>query len=255
MISLFGGVMDGGLAEATGPSTCVICQNTLDNQLTLADILALSPIKSPLFCQECLNGLIAIDPKTTCKQCGRDMTIEAAGQVDKEGFCGDCQSWHTYHDWHFTNQAFYQYNGVFKDWLVVLKGQGDIRGRHLFAKELKAVYRKHMEAIWVPMPSSSEKVANRGFNQTRLILEAAVIPFQDLLMSEGSRGKQAYKNRHDRLQDTSKIKVKKDLENIDKNRPIILFDDVYTTGTSMFSAYMALELAGFSQVSGLTLAR
>ena len=105
------------------------------------------------------------------------------------------------------------------------------------------------------MPSSSEKVANRGFNQTRLILEAAVIPFQDLLMSEGSGGKQAYKNRHDRLQDTSKIKVKKDLENIDKNRPIILFDDVYTTGTTMFSAYKALELAGFSQVSGLTLAR
>ena len=83
MIRLFGGVMDGGLAKATGPSTCVICQNTLDNQLTLADILALSPIKPPLFCQECLNSLIAIDPKTTCKQCGRDMTIKSVGQVDK----------------------------------------------------------------------------------------------------------------------------------------------------------------------------
>ena len=255
MISLFKGVMEGGLAEAVSPPTCVICQNTLDNPLTLADILSLNPIKPPLFCQECLNSLIAIDLKTACKQCGRDMTIESAGQVDEEGFCGDCQSWHTYHDWQFTNQAFYRYNRVFKDWLVVLKGQGDIRGRHLFAKELKAVYRKHIEAIWVPMPSSSEKVANRGFNQTRLILEAADIPFQDLLMNEGSQGKQAYKNRHDRLQDRSKIKVKNDLENIDKNRPIILFDDVYTTGTTMFSAYKALELAGFSQVSGLTLAR
>lgn len=86
MISLFKGVMEGGLAEAVSPPTCVICQNTLDNPLTLADILSLSPIKPPLFCQECLNSLIAIDLKTACKQCGRDMTIESAGQVDKKVF-------------------------------------------------------------------------------------------------------------------------------------------------------------------------
>lgn len=91
MINLFRGVMEGGLAEAVSPSTCVICQNTLVNPLTLADILSLSPIKSPLFCQECMNSLIAIDLKTACKQCGRDMTIESAGQVDEEGFCGDCK--------------------------------------------------------------------------------------------------------------------------------------------------------------------
>lgn len=255
MISLFRGVMEGELAEAVSPPTCVICQNTLDNPLTLADILSLSPIKPPLFCRECLNSLIAIDLKTACKQCGRDMIIESAGQVNADGFCGDCQSWHRYHNWHFKNQAFYQYNKIFKDWLVVLKGQGDIRGRFLFAHELKSAYRKDQNAIWVPMPSSSEKVANRGFNQTALLLEAARIPYKDLLISEGSKGKQAYKNRQNRLRDLNKIRINPAISPLDQRRPIVLFDDVYTTGTTMFSAYKALELAGFSQISGLTLAR
>src|SRR5699024_3618293 len=157
MTNLFKTLMNDESTTTDTASACLICQNILDIHLTLSDILSLGRIQPTPFCQECLNSLIAIDLKTACKQCGRDMTIESAGQVDEEGFCGDCQSWHTYHDWQFTNQAFYQYNRVFKDWLVVLKGQGDIRGRFLFAKELKAVYRKHMEAIWVPMPRSEER--------------------------------------------------------------------------------------------------
>lgn len=105
------------------------------------------------------------------------------------------------------------------------------------------------------MPSSSEKVANRGFNQTALLLEAARIPYKDLLISEGNKGKQAYKNRQNRLRDLNKIRINPAIRPLDQRRPIVLFDDVYTTGTTMFSAYKALELAGFSQISGLTLAR
>lgn len=247
--------MTGGQQEIASAITCLICQNTIDSQLTLNNILSLGPIQPPLFCQACLDGLVPIDEKNVCLQCGRQIVLASEDAVNAEGFCGDCQSWHNYHDWHFTNQAFYQYNTVFKDWLVVLKGQGDIRGRHLFAKTLKGAYRKHKEAIWVPMPSSSGKVANRGFNQTSLLLEAAGIPYKDVLTSEGSQGKQAYKSRQDRLKDRDKIQLKMPLTELDKQQTIIIFDDVYTTGTTMFSAYKAFVLAGYTQIQGITLAR
>ncbi|MEY8370344.1 ComF family protein [Aerococcaceae bacterium 50-4] len=236
-------------------SACLICQNAIDNQLTLADILAFRPIQPKLFCQACLIGLQAIDMKDSCQQCGRPLSGKIPVEVDMKGFCSDCQSWHTYHNWYFTNLAFYQYNTVFKDWLVVLKGQGDIRGRFLFANQLKDHYRRNADAIWVPMPTSNEKLANRGFNQTNLLLEAAGIPYLDILKSEGGKGKQAYKNRQDRLRDSGKITLAVAHENLDKSRSIILFDDVYTTGTTMFSAYKSLDEAGFKNIRGLTLAR
>ena len=255
MTSLFKAFTNGEKTTTGTGATCLICQNNLDSHLNLSDILSLGPIQPALFCQECLSGLESIHPKNTCKQCGRSVKDEMAVEVNADSFCGDCQSWHSYHNWHFKNQAFYQYNRIFKDWLIVLKGQGDIRGRFLFANELKSAYRKDQNAIWVPMPSSSEKVANRGFNQTALLLEAAAIPYKDLLISEGNKGKQAYKNRQDRLRDLNKIRMNTAIGPLDQRRPIVLFDDVYTTGTTMFSAYKVLELAGFSQISGLTLAR
>ncbi|AMC01745.1 comF family protein [Aerococcus viridans] len=255
MTNLFKTLMNDESTTTDTASACLICQNILDIHLTLSDILSLGRIQPALFCQECLSGLETIPIKNTCKQCGRPVVEGMVVEVNAEGFCSDCQSWHRYHNWHFKNQAFYQYNRIFKDWLVVLKGQGDIRGRFLFAHEIRSAYRKDQNAIWVPMPSSSEKVANRGFNQTALLLEAARIPYKDLLISEGNKGKQAYKNRQNRLRDLNKIRINPAISPLDQRRPIVLFDDVYTTGTTMFSAYKALELAGFSQISGLTLAR
>lgn len=255
MASLFKGFEAASSDVLSQLSACLICQNAIDNQLTLADILAFRPIQPRIFCQACLIGLQAIDLKDTCQQCGRQTSGKIPVELDTNGFCGDCQSWHIYHGWHFKNIAFYQYNSVFKDWLVVLKGQGDIRGRFLFANQLKDYYRRNADAIWVPMPTSSEKLMNRGFNQTNLLLEAAGIPYLDILKTEGGKGKQAYKNRQDRLRDSGKITLAVTHEDVDKSRPVILFDDVYTTGTTMFSAYKALDDAGFKNIRGLTLAR
>lgn len=255
MTNLFKALMHDERSATVTASTCLICQNTLDSHLTLSNILSLGPIQPALFCEECLSGLEKIHLKNTCHQCGRPVMAEMPVEVNADGFCSDCQSWHSYHNWYFKNQALYQYNKIFKDWLVVLKGQGDIRGRFLFADELMAAYRKEPNAIWVPMPSSSEKVANRGFNQTALLLEAARIPYKNLLLSKGNKEKQAYKNRQHRLLNLNKMSLNQAIGPLDHRKPIVLFDDVYTTGTTMFSAYKALELAGFSQISGLTLAR
>lgn len=232
-------------------ATCLICQTALDTGITLNSLLSFKPLIAPLYCEDCLGQFEAITG-LTCQQCGRpvDDQIALVGDI-----CGDCQSWRHYHQWQFTNKALYQYNETFKQWLVVLKGQGDVRGRQLFISDLKKLYRRQPDAIWIPLPSTSEKVAKRGFNQTSLILEASAIPYSDLLEMSETVGKQAYKSRRDRLQDKDKIRVKASVSELDRKKKLILFDDVYTTGTTMFSAYKALEQAGFTDVSGCTLAR
>ncbi|RPA65470.1 ComF family protein [Aerococcus agrisoli] len=234
---------------------CLICQESLPDTLTLRQVLSWSKIDQPLFCQSCLEGFCKIQGPT-CGQCGREMAEEDQEHWS-DGVCRDCQRWRHFHQWTFRHQASYHYNESFKQWLVVLKGQGDIRGRFLFKRDLQSVYRKHSDAVWVPMPSSSSKLTNKGFNQTALLLDAANIPYVDMLEMKPTTTKQVYKSRLDRLKDRDKIQVKADsgVELMDKQKNILLFDDVYTTGTTMFSAYKALRNEGFSHIGGFSLAR
>lgn len=235
------------------PATCLLCQNTLEDQITLIDILSFRRLVLPTFCQGCMHGFNKITGEV-CQQCGRPkVDFEADNQLSK--ICSDCQRWRHFHNWTFNNHALYHYNDTFSDWLIILKGQGDIRGRHLFNKDLQKMYQKYPQAIWVPLPSSSEKGKNWGFNQTSLLLASAQIPYLDLLESKGNGQKQAYKSRRDRLKDMNKIQLKTTTERLNKNQLIILFDDVYTTGTTMYAAFKALEAEGFEHIMGITLAR
>ena len=119
------------------------------------------------------------------------------------------------------------------------------------------------------MPVSPARRRERGYNQCEL-LAAALTAHQlkknnpqievrtDILFRSTHTERQTLKGRVARLESARGIfsvhrKIKQ--ENAEfKNRPLVVIDDVLTTGSTLREAIVTLEKAGFTNVSGMALA-
>ncbi len=122
----------------------------------------------------------------------------------------------------------------------------------------------------VPIPISIQRRKERGYNQCELITDELkqrdthkrFLVIQNLLIRTHHASRQTLKDRSERLQSAQGIfdvneKVLKHMLNINpeiQHIPIVIIDDVITTGSTMKEAIDALEKAGFTQVHGLSLA-
>lgn len=89
----------------------------------------------------------------------------------------------------------------------------------------------------VPIPSSSEKLAERGFNHVIKMVEQTKLPICDCLLKTENI-KQAF------LSKTQREKMKKDIKikpGMSIPKRILLVDDVLTTGNTMMGALEALQ--------------
>ena len=119
------------------------------------------------------------------------------------------------------------------------------------------------------MPVSPARRRERGYNQCELL--AAVLTAQqlkennpqieirtDILFRSTHTERQTLKSRTARLEGARGIfsvdrKIKQ--ENVEfKNQPLVVIDDVITTGSTLREAVVTLEKAGFTNVSSLALA-
>lgn len=107
---------------------------------------------------------------------------------------------------------------------------------------------------WVPLPSSPTTLVRRGFHQTQVILSAAQIPYQELLVSKDGQGKQALKSRAERLVLEERFVIAPAL--CPPFPPeVILFDDIYTTGATLYAASQTLQQQNIKVIGSVTLAR
>ncbi|GEK90486.1 hypothetical protein AKA01nite_01080 [Alkalibacterium kapii] len=74
-----------------------------------------------------------------------------------------------------------------------------------------------------------------------LLLESAGILFIKVLENIGDEEKQAKKNKQDRLTPPQPFIVDGEMKQKLKRKKIILVDDLYTTGRTMFHAYDAIK--------------
>jgi len=114
-------------------------------------------------------------------------------------------------------------------------------------------------ADWVlPMPLSSQRLAERGYNQSWLLAQALSPHKSDATMLMRTRDTPSQRNlsRQDRLTNLVNAMAVDPLRAHElRGRRVVLVDDVMTSGASVFTAARVLRAAGASHIGALVLAR
>lgn len=145
--------------------------------------------------------------------------------------------------------SLYMYNEVMKDYMHRFKFLGDVVLAKAFSRTLHAAL-KNDEALIVPIPMHPENLKKRTFAPVDELLRAAEIPFTHPL-TKTTTATQVGKTREERLQVSQLFDV---LDGVAiQNKDIVLFDDIYTTGTTIRHAKHALLQVGAHSVRAITL--
>lgn len=202
-------------------------------------------------CRTCESQLIEIDGET-CDICSRPLRkLEPQYVINNR--CLDCVRWEEDDEWKgylLKNESLYEYNDFLKEIISQYKFRGDYILAKIFSQKIKQ--KLTSDALYVPIPLSTERQFERGFNQSEaLIVEAGHSPTHLLVRTHSE--KQSKKSRHDRIHIPQVFEMKEGRDIT--NKDILLIDDIYTTGSTLRHAAKILMQSGAKSVSSLTLAR
>jgi ComF family protein len=128
---------------------------------------------------------------------------------------------------------------------------------------LGALLSHHSTKVWpngahvVPLPLSSTRARERGYNQIEEIAESACaqgasLEIHHLLMKVRHTAPQSSLSRSERL--TNLQGAFAATADIPRDTPLVLLDDITTTGATLDEAVRALTRAGFTHIEKLALA-
>jgi ComF family protein len=236
------------------PSDCRLCGAPLVNVSRL-------PV-----CPECLSDMRPIGGGV-CSICGERMASPYAFTGNEgEPRCGLCRRLEPA----FAKASAYgSYEGGLRELVHLLKYEqvrpaAGVLGRMLreAIAELEPSFRA-AEILVVPVPLYSRKLRQRGFNQSEVIVRAALklVPPKDrLTLDAGALERrretqsQTGLTRHQRRENIRGAFVVAKPQKV-KGREILLVDDVFTTGTTVSECARILRRAGASKVFVATVAR
>jgi len=114
--------------------------------------------------------------------------------------------------------------------------------------------------ILTPIPITRRKLAQRGYNQSLLLAEELSkefnLPIMEVLAKIKETRSQANLNKEERQNNIKNIFAidEKFAETEIKNKNIILVDDVFTTGATLFEAVKILRQSGAKEIWAIVLA-
>ncbi|PET69676.1 hypothetical protein CN514_08570 [Bacillus sp. AFS001701] len=151
------------------------------------------------------------------------------------------------------NKSIFHYTNEVKEWLSHFKFYGDVQLASIFASDLREYYENSFKNYKiVPIPLSDARLKERGFNQVEVLAHYAGLNLTNCLERNHTE-KQSKLNRYERLSREQVFSFCGE-EKID-NEPIVLLDDVYTTGKTIQDAAAILLQNGATEVHSLTLIR
>lgn len=227
--------------------SCIHCQTLIERPTTFSDLVFWKPLYTDLICEKCRQNFESINTEEVCPHCSK---------ATKDGHtCDECLVWQgLYPDIKGTHTSLYSYNQFAKEWMVQFKLKGDIRFGLVFGEALESrIKTEFPDHLIVPIPSSAKNFYERGFNQIEVILSSISIEFSTLLVNTSKGVNQSKKSRQERLQTTQPFKVEDEinLTGVD----VLLIDDVYTTGRTLYHAKKALHDSGAQRVDSLSIFR
>lgn len=222
--------------------TCRLCQDFLNDQPSLLETFGIIKWQKRQICRTCEATFLLI--QTRCIGCGRNQ--------DTQQLCQDCQRWKQQGKKLLNHEAIYQYNDAMRQFMRQYKFNGDYALRAIFHHAFIQKIKKIPNDMIVPIPVSNHTMSTRGFNQTIGLISG--IKYQNILqVTKTQKSHQSQLNRHERLSRTQIFSVKEHVALHGKQ--ILLIDDVYTTGNTLFHAADLLYDMGAENVKSLSLAR
>lgn len=144
-----------------------------------------------------------------------------------------------------------EYDGIMKSWLMNFKEYGDIELAgcflYVFLPFVKVYFQDY---VFLPLPSSKNRIEKRGFSHLPEILRASGLDYLDVFISESLSEQKEKKGSH-RNDDRhiSLIDLKEKL----LGKKVVLFDDVMTSGSTFEQSLHALSCVPLKKVKGLIL--
>lgn len=218
---------------------CLLCNDWIESVPKLRDLITFNQ-REEYSCVSCKNQFKKLS-KERCQNCNKELHRDT---------CIDCKLWMKkgYIPKHL---AIYRYEENMKVYFSRYKFMGDYCLRKIFQKDIKNNLKPFFKKGYtiVPVPLSEERLVERGFNQVEGLIEG--IPYQDIFEKRDIE-KQSSKTREERLSQDNAFYLKEGINLPDK---IIIVDDIYTTGSTLYQMVQLLEGIGIKEVLTFSLAR
>jgi len=164
----------------------------------------------------------------------------------------------------FDEQLYlFKYEGIIREKIIQYKFYEKSYMYKTFAKiilknEKKCSFFKSYDII-IPVPIHKKRKNKRGYNQSTLIAREIsksldIICMENILYKKINNTMQSALNEKQRKENVKNVYAIKNIENI-KNKNIILFDDIYTTGSTVSECAKLLKQNGANKILVLTLAK
>src|SRR5699024_10924415 len=215
-------------------------------ETTLTFSMFFQPPKHRHVCHSCLDQLKPTEGKT-CSICGTSSRIDT---------CSDCLQWkkrRPHLDTLHRNRSIFSYTDLVQKIFAQWKYRGDYELGFLFKPFVETYFHQKSildkETVVVPIPLSKERLYERAFNQAEMIAKW-ITPQPALLLTREHHEKQAKKSKRERISSKNPFILSKSI-----NNPVLLVDDIYTTGTTLRQASAILKENGCPKVDAFTLVR
>ncbi len=225
---------------------CLWCHQDIITEIDWTNVF--SPPRRSVLCRKCRQALSPLEGQR-CHRCSR---------ASISSICSDCKWWTAYTqgcDPLTYNHSIFSYNGRMQEMIARWKYRGDYHLGYAFQQPFTQAFAKQFsfikkkQAVVIPIPLSAERTIERGFNQADMLAHFLKAPKRNILTRLHTE-KQSKKGRAERIFAKNPFKL---LERV--NKPVILIDDIYTTGTTLRHAAQLLVKHGCPEVYSYTLVR
>lgn len=137
-----------------------------------------------------------------------------------------------------------------KDFMAQYKFQGDYRLHRVFQDEFTQTVQKLKPTLVVPIPATEHTMLTRGFNQATELYAGELTNL--LAHAHHDKTPQSAKDRQERLATPQPFVLEESSPLVGQR--IVLIDDIYTTGRTLYHAAELLRNQGCQEIVSVTLA-